>query len=121
MPIDPDNDIIEDIYSSWYHFFGITRDLIKSVPISKVRGSDTLKIVELSLLVLNDSLRPHLTKWQGRYRHWVDNEKKENTNLSPQELQKLYPNYKEMLEDLLEVNKSIQAYRQTMYNLAVQS
>lgn len=121
LPIDPDNDIVEDVYSSWYRFFGIARDLIKSVPISKVRRSDTLKIVELSLLVLNDSLRPHLTKWQGRYRHWLGSAKEEDTDLSPQELQKSFPNYDEMMDDLLKVNRNIQAYRETMYELAVRS
>ena len=36
IPIDLDDDVIVEIYDSWYAFFGITRELIKDVPVSKL-------------------------------------------------------------------------------------
>ena len=37
LPIDLDNDVIEEIYDSWYEFFKLTRELVKCIPISKIR------------------------------------------------------------------------------------
>lgn len=41
--IDFDNDVIVEIYNSWYQFFELTRELIKEIPISKVRGNESYK------------------------------------------------------------------------------
>ena len=70
LPVDFDHDVIVDIYDSWYDFFTVTRDLVKSIPVNKVRQKSTQSIVELSIEVLNEGLRPHLTKWQARFRWW---------------------------------------------------
>lgn len=32
LPIDFENDVIVEVYKSWYQFFGITRELIKALP-----------------------------------------------------------------------------------------
>ena len=50
----------------------------------------------------NEELREHLTKWQARFRKWY----KENKNESgdPQEIQKKYPQYEELISDLKKVN-----------------
>src|SRR5690242_3692563 len=37
LPIDLNDDVIVEVYNSWYEFFKVTRDLIKSIPVSKVR------------------------------------------------------------------------------------
>ena len=68
LPIDLDDDVISEIYDSWYNFFSVTRELVKDVPVSKFRRKDTEKIINLSIEVLNTGLRPHLTKWQARFR-----------------------------------------------------
>lgn len=47
LPIDVEHDVISEVYDSWYSFFGVTRELIKSIPISKVRGDSTGKIIRL--------------------------------------------------------------------------
>ena len=65
-------------------------------------------------------MRPHLTSWQARFRRWYENEiaDEENIKITPQEIQRNYPNYNELSEDLLEVNRKIIKYRQAMYKLA---
>src|SRR5438105_7652093 len=67
-----DHDVIVDVYNSWYDFFRITRELIKSLPVAKIRGQEsTQMLVGISIDVLNKSIRPHLTKWQDRYSNWL--------------------------------------------------
>ena len=123
LEIDLDNDVIEEIYDSWYEFFKLTRDLIKGIPVSKIRkDSSTKELVRIAIEVLNEGIRPHLTKWQARFRKWYNTEinKEENTKLSPQDCQKKYPEYGELTKDLLEVNKRLIEYRKILKQLAIE-
>jgi len=121
LPIDPDHDVIHEIYDSWYTFFGLTRGLMKDLPVHKIRHSDTLDVVDLALRVLNDAMRPHLTQWQARYRHWYDAAKGEYPDLTPQKLQRRFPEAEAQMADLLRVNAQLMAFRSSMYALAIES
>lgn len=68
IPIDLENDVISEVYDTWYNFFGVTRELVKSVPASKLKSESTKQIVSLSTRVLNEAIRPHLTTWQAKFR-----------------------------------------------------
>ena len=122
LSIDLDHDVIKEIYDSWYEFFNITRELIKNIPISKIRNTEsTRQIVYVSIELLNKGIRPHLTKWQARFRRWYNLEidKGNNCELSPQDCQKKYPQYTELTKDLLSVNKKLIYYRDTLEKLAM--
>lgn len=114
LPIDESNDVIIEIYDSWYEFFGSARELIKSIPVSKVRTNEsTRQIVRVSVQILNKDLRPHLTKWQAKYRRWWDTEntKPGNLRLSPQEIQKTFPEYSALMGELRQINARLIAYK----------
>lgn len=124
LPIDLDDDVITEIYDSWYNYFSVTRELIKTVSVSKVRHPSTRNIINLSIDVLNNGLRPHLTKWQARYRHWyeaeidrIDKKSNEYTVLDPQSIQQKFPKYDELKSDLLAVNGRLISYRNSMQAL----
>lgn len=117
LPIELDDDVVAEIYDSWYAFFGVTRELIKDIPVSKVRQDSTGKIISLSIEVLNEGLRPHLTKWQARFRHWYDAQMVTKSDVSPQDVQKKFPDYEALSADLLEVNQRLRNYRKRMYEL----
>lgn len=119
LPIDLEDDVIYEIYDSWYNFFAVTRELIKDVPVSRFRRKDTEQIVRLSIDVLNTGIRPHLTKWQARFRRWYEQEleKKENLALHPQDIQKKFSKFDELENDLKLVNQRLMSYRQRMYEL----
>lgn len=119
LRIDLDDDVIDDVYSSWYEFFSVTRELIKEVPVSKVRHDSTGKIIRLSIEVLNEGLRPHLTRWQARFRRWysVQLDSDKTAALSPQDIQKRYPAYAELSADMMAINSRLMAYRAKMYEL----
>ena len=93
LPFDPDNDVIADIYSSWYELFREMRKLASSCPVGRVVDNRDTQRSSISLLTLNDGLRPHLTKWQARFRRWYDAALLDDANkgFTPQEIQRAYP------------------------------
>jgi hypothetical protein len=119
IPIDTANDVISEIYDSWFNFFSVTRELIKDVPVQKFRRKDTEQIVRLSIEVLNQGIRPHLTQWQARFRRWYENQLKQDANadVHPQDIQKKFPQFPELERDLLVVNQRLINYRQMMYEI----
>lgn len=121
LPIDLEHDVISEVYDSWHTFFTVTRELVKDVPVKKFRRKETEEIVRLSIGVLNDGLRPHLTKWQARFRRWYGKATEDSNFIdqSPQEIQQRYPKYDELQADLLAVNQRLMAYRKMMYELVV--
>lgn len=120
LPIDLQHDVISEVYDSWHNFFLITRELIKDIPVSKVRNKSTRQIINLSIAVLNKGLRPHLTSWQARFRHWYDKQlTKAGEEIDPQSIQAKYPKYEELKKDLLIVNNGLIKYRDKMRELVL--
>ena len=119
LPVDLDDDVIAEVYDSWYEFFTVTRELIKDVPVSQLRRHDTQQIIRLSIEVLNTGLRPHLTKWQARFRHWYATAIAPNDapRRPPQEVQREFPDYQALKEDLEAINRRLICYRDKMYEL----
>jgi hypothetical protein len=113
LQFEEENDVIVEVYNSWYEFFRITRELIKSIPVTKVAGQvDTQRLVSISIGVLNKAIRPHLTKWQSRFRRWYETEiqKPEHIGKAPQDVQRLFPEYSELVVELKKTNSGIVAY-----------
>lgn len=122
LPIDLEHDVIAEVYDSWYEFFGVTRELIKSIPAAKIRDSEsTNQLVDIAIEVLNDGLRPHLTTWQARFRKWYDSALRgsDAAAVHPQDLQKGFPKYEELTTDLLTVNQRLMQYRANLRLIAI--
>jgi hypothetical protein len=122
IPIDLQDDVIVEIYDSWYNYFSVTREMIKTISVSKVRGPSTRAIVNMSIDVLNQGLRPHLTKWQARFRHWHEKELKRKDEsgvevIDQQLLQQKFPQYQELKTELLEMNRKLISYRIAMQQI----
>lgn len=115
LPFDQENDVIKEVYDSWYDFFKIARELLKEIPLSRIPYSSDL--IQLTEKVLNMGLRPHLTMWQARYRKWYDEALKEKSG-TPQDIQKLYPEYSMLIEDLLKTNEKMIEYKKLMGKIA---
>jgi hypothetical protein len=116
LPIDLEHDVIAEVYDSWHQFFTVTRELIKSIPVTRVTDPSTRRIIQLSIEVLNEGLRPHLTRWQARFRRWYEHQLGHADSLlkEPQELQSRFPRYSELSTELLDVNQRLIAYRAAM-------
>jgi hypothetical protein len=108
-----DSDIITEVYDSWYQLFTTTREYLIEMPAKDIEENENAqKIIALALDVLNKGLRPHLTEWQGRYRKWYSEtlNMEEYTGKSPQEIQRNYPQYNELMNDMKKVNTELQKY-----------
>ncbi len=111
LPFDPEDDVIVEIYDSWYALFQRTRQLIGDIPGKCIRrDKSTQQIVKIATESLNIGLRPHLTKWQSRYRNWWRNSEDALKTATPQEHQKTFPQYAELVEEMLGVNKLMIEY-----------
>jgi len=119
LPIDKENDVISDIYKSWYQLFGEIRMLTRNIPASKLNDPNTRKLVELLIDTLNDGLRPHLTKWRAKYEWWYEKAvtKSKEEELTPQDIQSKYPEYKELVDDMLKINKQLVQYTKEIKKL----
>ena len=110
IPFDEENDVIDEVYDSWYKLFGIIRDEIKNVPGRYLKDHDpTSALIGLTTKILNDGLRPHLTFYQARFRKWYEEERArpENNQLSPQEIQRNYADYNNLVNSIKLVNKTL--------------
>lgn len=110
LSFDEQNDVIVEVYDSAYQFFGIARNLMKEIPYTSFSGKSNL--VWITEEVLNNALRPHLTCWQAKFRRWYSEEieRKDNSGMSPQEIQTKYPYYDALIKDLKNTNRMIQTY-----------
>lgn len=121
IEFDAENDVIVEVYSSWYELFREMRRLASGCPAGRLaKDVDTQKLIQLIIDVLNDGLRPHLTTWQARLRRWYAHALAEpaNHDLSPQEIQRQFPEYTELLTDLQRVNEGLIQYRDELQLLA---
>ena len=119
IPFDKEYDVVIEIYNSWYEFFKITRELLKELPVNKIASSNEL--ILLTEKVLNNGLRPHLTKWQAQYREWYSIALEEGKHMSPQDLQKSFPYYNDLIIDLIATNNRMINYKELMYKIAFKS
>jgi len=111
QPIDFDNDVIVEIYNSWYALFGRVRQLISDIPGRLLRKEkSTQELVRIATQTLNEGLRPHLTRWQARFRHWYDKCPNDLKAKCPQECQRGFPQYAELIAELTTVNQQIIQY-----------
>lgn len=85
LDFDPENDVVFEVYDSWYNFFTIARELMKEIPVERLKYSPEL--IELTETVLNRGLRPHLTIWQAKYRKWYNENVHNNVGKTPQQIQ----------------------------------
>lgn len=121
LPFDPDHDVIAEVYNSWYALFGIMRELTKDIPPEEFCSDGKAQnLVRILVDALNDGLRPHLTKWQARYRHWYEHQVDDDVlkKLSPQEIQKKFPQYDALVADLKAVNQDLIEYANEIAKIA---
>jgi hypothetical protein len=118
LPFDKENDVIAEVYDSIYELFGITRDLMCGIPLKAPRNPGN--IADLMLRVQNDGLRPHLTRWQAPFRRWWATalDAPENRTKSPQEIQRSFPKYEDLVRDLGQMNVEMSKYAEDLLQIA---
>jgi len=111
LPIDPEYDVLVEVYDSWYALFTKVRELISDIPADLLRHEkSTQELVRISTATLNDGLRPHLTKWQAKFRNWYQTNTDKLKQVTPQELQREYPEYEELVKEMVFINDELISY-----------
>lgn len=111
LPLDTEHDVLVEVYDSWYALFTKVRELIAEVPADLLRHEkSTQELVRISTATLNDGLRPHLTKWQARFRNWYQSNSDKLSECTPQELQREYPEYEMLVGEMMSINGELIAY-----------
>lgn len=105
IKFDDENDVLIEVYDSWYSAFCSIRELMMGIK-PTYNNKD---IINVGDKILNKFTRPHLTKWQAKFRKWYEYEldKEENYELSPQEIQKKYVYYDDLVKDLKKSQEQI--------------
>jgi hypothetical protein len=122
IPFERDNDVIVEVYNSWFSLFGEIRQLIGDIPVEKLKGrekDDIIALVGLSTSLLNECLRPHLTTWQAKFRRWYEEEEKEYPSMAPQAIQEKYEHYEELVKDLERANKQVRVLAHELKKLVI--
>ncbi len=118
LPFDPEHDLIVDVYDSLFALFTETRALLLDLPPREFERESG--VATLILKVQNDGVRPHLTAWQADFRRWWQRTEclEENKERSPQEIQRDYPRYGELVTDLQKTNMELRKYADELLRLA---
>ena len=121
LPIDENNDIIIEVYDSWYELFKITREELKNLSGELLlNNSVSNDLIRLLTDILNKGLRPHLTIYHSKYRKWYNDSLScsENKNLSPQQIQVKYEKYNELITSMKLVNQLLIEYAKQLNEIA---
>lgn len=113
-----DTDIVIELFNSWHDFFGIARNLIKDIPVrSYMNISNEENIVDLSIKMLNNVLRPTLTKWHAGFIKWYNTQINTDDRI-PQEIQRSYKDYDQMIKEIKDLYHSMSYYINALYKIA---
>lgn len=115
IKFDENYDVINEVFDSWYEAFKIIRLLLEEIPADRINNASGL--IELTTKVLNNGLRPTLTKWQAAYRRWYKKALDRNPNASPQDIQKEFPEYQSLISDLRKTNEIMINYANELKRL----
>lgn len=116
LEFDEEYDVIDEVYNSWYEAFKTIRNILEAIPANEMQHSEMF--ISLSVRVLNDGLRPHLTQWQAKFRKWYQEELKNSNGKSPQEIQRQFPEYGALVTSLKNTNAVMIGYCNSMRDYA---
>jgi hypothetical protein len=112
IPIDK-NDVIVEVYNSWYTLFQTTREELKKLSgemlLDNQFSKDLIKLLSDILII---GLRPHLTEHQAKFKRWYNSAitLEENKNKTPQQIQSEYSDYENLFESMKTVNQLLIEY-----------
>ena len=89
---------------SLHEVFLFIREEISKIPLARVRSSRNDQMVDFYLSILNNGIRPYLSKWHSPISDWVEKEQKKSPDKSLIEIEKAFPERKEALIDLNDMN-----------------
>lgn len=118
LPFDDENDTLADVLDSLFELFKIARELLLELrPADYKAGAGVASMI---IRVMNDGVRPRLTRWQSDYRRWWENAiaSEANQTRQPQEIQRDYSRYEELVTDLKAMNSELARFADDLLAIA---
>ncbi len=118
LPFDSDADLVVDVFDSLFELFPISRTLLSDLPPRHYERDGG--VASLVIRVLNDGLRPSLTRWQSGFRQWWTEalEQESNKGTRPQDIQRQFPQYDELVKDLRVMNTELGKFADELFEIA---
>jgi len=116
-----ENDVIVEVYDSWYVLFASLRQLAREVPVRVLHNSaDGQKLLNTLVDAMNLGLRPHLTTYQATFRDWWAKALEDPAlmELTPTERQREYSGYNEIIREMRVVNDGLIDMAESLRRLA---
>lgn len=110
--IDPEYGSIREALTSIYSLFGETRRILAQAGPSVAHGKDSL--APLAIAVLNNGLRPFLTKWHSELQAY---ERKRTSDKSVVEYERDWAKFDECMTTLRELQENLDRYRTELLKL----
>lgn len=111
--LDPQYGSVREALNSIYALFGETRDILREFGPRIAHGRNSL--AHLALGVLNNGLRPFLTKWHSELRIYEAELSAQN---QPAQHERNWPMLGEFSSELGELRKNLEAYRKELLTIA---
>lgn len=118
LPFDIKHDLVVETFDSLYEIFGVARALLSETPPADKVVRDGVASVVIG--VLNSGVRPLLTRWHADFRRWWDRALADsaNENRRPQEIQRDYPDYDQLVYDLERTNTELSKFADELLEIA---
>lgn len=120
--LDEEHDLLSEVYDSWYAAFRLIRDHVRELPVGARENQPvTLQVMSMTTSLLNDVMRPHLSRWQAEFRAWrsLPETLAKHRKLRPQSTDRKFPHYAELLADLRLTNGRVKEIERKLHALAL--
>lgn len=103
--------------NSLHKIFLYIRDEISKIPLSRIRSERDDKIVDFYLNILNEGIRPYLSKWHIPISNWVESEREKYPDESLLDIEKRYSLRDKALMDIKEMNIRMDAFAKELLKI----
>jgi len=111
--LEDDQGILREALTSLYNLFSITREVLKEA--GPDVGATDSTVGGIAIRVLNDGLRPFVSKWHPLLQDW---ESKRLSNKSPREFENEWTQCMEMREELSGLRQNLWDYANALAEIA---
>jgi len=104
VKFNPSYDSVVLVNKSLYEAFKLIREEVSNIPLNRVRTKKDDAIVDFYMNILNEGIRPYLSKWHLPISSWVESNKEKNSGKSITEIEKTFPKYEDLIKDIESMN-----------------
>lgn len=110
-------DSLQFVNKSLYEVFGIIRNAISELPTTIIKD-DHRDLLQLYFDILNEGIRPYLSKWHIPISHWNETETKKNPEQTLLEIERKFPNREAAIKDIKVMNKRMKDFSHILFKVA---